>query len=121
MLADIRGAVKDDDVIYLFLDNASYHKNIEVKEEMQKLNIEPILNVAYHFKYNPCERLWGQYKQHYRAILLAKMLEGPGTRETPLKDALFETFTMTDVSESIPRYIKKARGMLRRDANEIRR
>ena len=49
MLADIRGAVKDEEVVYLFLDNASYHKNSEVKEEMKKLNIEPILNVAYHF------------------------------------------------------------------------
>ena len=48
MLADIRGAVKDE-VIYLFLDNASYHRNSEVKEEMKKLNIEPIPNVAYHF------------------------------------------------------------------------
>jgi hypothetical protein len=28
---------------------------------------------------------------------------------------------MTDVSESIPRYIKKALGIIRRDANEIRR
>jgi hypothetical protein len=34
---------------------------------------------------------------------------------------LFETFTGTQVEESIPRFIKKALGMLRRDANDIRR
>ena len=67
------------------------------------------------------ERLWGQWKQNYRALLLDMMLKGPGAKDTPLKDALNETFLMTDVSESIPRYIKKAIGMLRRDANELRR
>jgi hypothetical protein len=49
------------------------------------------------------------------------MLKGPDRHETPLNDALFETFTNTNVAESIPRYIRKAVGMLRRDANEIRR
>ena len=53
--------------------------------------------------------------------MLDKMLKGPGKRDTPLKDALLETFTMTDVTESIPRYIRKSLGMRRRDANEIRR
>ena len=28
---------------------------------------------------------------------------------------------MTDVSESIPKFIKKAMGMLRRDANDLRK
>ena len=121
MLADIRGAVKDENVVYLFLDNASYHRNTEVREDMKKLNIEPIMNVAYSFQYNPCERLWGQLKQNFRALLLEKLLNGPGAKDNPLKDALHETFVMTDVTESIPRYIKKALGILRRDANEIRR
>ena len=49
------------------------------------------------------------------------MLKGPSPKDNPLKEALHETFLMTDVSESIPRYIKKALGILRRDANEIRR
>ena len=103
------------------MDNANWHRNPEVKQEMRKLNIEPISNVVYRFEYNPCERLWGQYKQHFRAVLLDKMLKGPGSRDTPLKDAMLETFNMTDVSESIPRFIKKALGMIRRDANEIRK
>ena len=66
------------------MDRASYHKNEEVKKEMAKLNIEPVMNVAYCFKYNPCERLWSQYKLHFRAILLEKMLRGPGVKGTPL-------------------------------------
>ena len=66
--------MKDDSKVYLFMDRASYHRNPDVKEEMKKLNIEPIMNVAYSFKYNPCERLWALYKLHFRAILLEKML-----------------------------------------------
>ena len=49
MLGNIRGAVKDENVVYLFLDNTSYHRNTEVREEMKKLNIEPFMNVAYSF------------------------------------------------------------------------
>ncbi len=58
MLMAIRDAAKDEETIYLFLDNASYHKNTDVRETMAELNIEPIFNVAYSFKYNPVERLW---------------------------------------------------------------
>ena len=60
------------------------------------------------------------YKQKYRPILLNKMLQFPSNKATPLKDALLETFAMTEVSELIPKIIKKAQGMLRRDANAIR-
>jgi hypothetical protein len=88
---------------------------------MKELNIEPIFNVAYSFQYNAMERYNGQIKMHFRAVLLDKMLQGPGVKGTPLKDALREVFEMTDVTESIPRYIKKALGILRRDANAIRR
>ena len=49
------------------------------------------------------------------------MLKNPGVKATPLKDVLLETFTMVDVSESIPRFIKKAQRILRREANMIRR
>ena len=59
------------------------------------------------------------YKQHFRRVLLEKMLAGAGVKETPLKDALFETFCAkaNDVKESIPRFIKKSLGILRREAN----
>ena len=56
------------------MDRASYHRNPDVKDEMKKLNIEPIYNVAYSFKYNPCERLWSNFKEKFRAVLLDKML-----------------------------------------------
>ena len=51
------------------------------------------------------------------------MLTGAGVKDTPLKDSLFETFCtkQEDVKKSIPRFIKKSLGMLRRDANEIRK
>ena len=48
------------------------------------------------------------------------MLEGPSKKDTPLKDSLLLTFQMTQVSESIPRFVKKALGILRREANIIR-
>ena len=61
MLESISGAVKDER-IYLFLDGASIHKTDPVKTRMKELNIEPVFNVGYRFKYNPCERLFGQLK-----------------------------------------------------------
>ena len=60
---------------------------------------------------------------HYRKLLLEKMLNDPGPKGYPLKDALFETCCAKDkdVNKSIPKFIKKSLGILRRDANEIRR
>ena len=58
MLDNISGATKNEK-IYLFMDNASFHRNEEVVKHMKKLNIEPIYNVAYRFQFNPCERLFG--------------------------------------------------------------
>ena len=47
------------------------------------------------------------------------MLEGPLPKDTPLKDALFETFCAlsNDVNQSIPKYVYKALRTLRREAN----
>ena len=51
------------------------------------------------------------------------MLADPGPKGKPLKDALFETLCAKEaaVKASIPRYIKKSLGMLRRKANEVRK
>ena len=51
------------------------------------------------------------------------MLAGAGVKEMPLKAALFETFCakQEDVKQSIPKFIRKSLGMLRREANEIRK
>ena len=121
MQENISDSVKEER-IYLFLDNASFHKNEEVRKHMKDLNIEPIYNVAYRFEFNPIERLWGQYKQHYRKLLLEKMLAGALPNEQPLKDALHQTFNekFNEVKLSIPKFIKKSLGMIRREANEIR-
>ena len=58
MLKKIRDAVNGKSVIHLFHDGAKIHLNPDVKTMMGKLNIKPVLNVAYRFEYNPCERLW---------------------------------------------------------------
>ena len=57
MLDNVAGAVNNEKV-YLFMDNAGYHKNEEVVAHMKKLNIEPIYNVSYRFEFNPIERSW---------------------------------------------------------------
>ena len=51
------------------------------------------------------------------------MLAGAHPKSTPLKDSLFETFCakQNDVRESIPKFIKKSLGIIRREANAIRR
>jgi hypothetical protein len=62
------------------------------------------------------------YKQHFRKVLLKKMLDYPEAKSTPLKDAVFQTFNdkLTEVNLSIPKFIKKALRMLRTESNEIR-
>ena len=73
MLKDIRGSVGNER-IYLFLDNASFHKVFN-EEEVKKLNIEPIFNVPYHFQFNDAvEKYWSYLKSRYKPILLKKML-----------------------------------------------
>ena len=51
------------------------------------------------------------------------MLTGAGAKDYPLKEALFETlcFKENDVKKSIPKFIKKSLGMIRREANQIRK
>ena len=61
MLDSIKAAVQDERV-YLFMDNASFHRNPEMKKRMIDHNIEAVMNVAYRYEFNPCERLWSQYK-----------------------------------------------------------
>ena len=62
MLENISGAVGKDDKIYLFMDNASYHRNEDVRLRMTELNIEPVYNVSYRYEFNSIERLWAMYK-----------------------------------------------------------
>ena len=57
MLDNISAAVGKERV-YLFQDQAGFHRNLEVRKHSEKLNIEPIWNVAYRFEFNPVERLW---------------------------------------------------------------
>ena len=59
----------------------------------------------------------------YRKLLLEKMLLDPGPKRKPLNEALLETLSQKkeDVKKSIPKFVKKALGMLRRDANNLRK
>ena len=51
------------------------------------------------------------------------MLKDPGPHGKPLQEAVRETLTAkaNEVKLSIPKFIKKSLGMLRREANAIRR
>ena len=51
------------------------------------------------------------------------MLNDPGPKDSPLKEAVHETFCYKNDSfnTSIPKYIKKCLGILRRKANHIRK
>ncbi len=117
----VRGACNDDKPIYLFLDNARFHHNKEfVKPVWEELNIEPIWNVAYSPEYNAAvERYWGQLKAYFRPLLLQKMVKGVRARQTPLKDAVFETLTNVPRT-SIPAYIDNGLSVLKADADKIR-
>ena len=49
------------------------------------------------------------------------MLKDPGPKDEPMKKAMDEVFYMLETSKLIPKIIKKAQRLLRREANEIRR
>ena len=49
------------------------------------------------------------------------MLKDPAPKDEPMKRAMAEVFYMLDTSSLIPKIIKKAQRLLRREANEIRR
>ena len=78
------------------------------------LNIIPVYNCPYAFIFNPCERLFSRYKFVFRRLLLYRMLQTPNNRETPLLDALRQTFAETFVDDMIPKIIKKALNKLRK-------
>ena len=49
------------------------------------------------------------------------MLKDPAPKDEPMKKAMNEVFYMLETSKLIPKIIKKAQRLLRREANEIRR
>ena len=46
MVDEISGALKNEKA-YLFMDNAGFHKNDEVKKRLKNANIEVVFNVVY--------------------------------------------------------------------------
>ena len=60
-----------DKKLYLFMDNANFHKGKKAKAKMVELNIEPIYNVPYQFDFNNgIEKYWRALKMRYRPKLL---------------------------------------------------
>ena len=116
----MRGAsAVGDERLYLFLDNCSVHHANETKPHFERLNIEPVWNVAYKFQYNSAiEMYWAQLKSAFRPILLNKMLKVPRAKDTPLRDAVHEAIKLTPTT-SIPKYVKKGDDFLEQDALEI--
>ena len=107
-LEGLRGAVGKEKV-YVLLDNCRVHHAKLTQPYWERLNFEPVWNVAYMPEYNAAiERYWGQLKATFRPLLLQKMLAGPRSKDRPLRDALYETIR-TVPTASIPAFV--ARGL----------
>jgi hypothetical protein len=64
------------------------------------------------------ERYWGQLKATFRPLFLQKMLAGPRSRDTPMRDALYETIQSVPTT-SIPKFVDSGLNKLRQDAEAI--
>ena len=49
--------------IALFMDRLPVHKSKDVKEWLEKLNIEPVFNVSYSPEFNPIEAVFSKVKR----------------------------------------------------------
>ena len=69
-LEGLRGAVGKEKV-YVLLDNCRVHHAKLTQPYWERLNFEPVWNVAYMPEYNAAvERYWGQLKATFRPLLL---------------------------------------------------
>jgi len=117
-LEGLRGAVGEEK-LYVLLDNCRVHHAKLTQPQWARLNFEPVWNVAYSPEYNQAiERYWGQLKATFRPLLLQKMLAGPRSKDTPLRDALYEAIR-TVPATSIPAYVARGLETLRQDAEAI--
>ena len=46
----------------MYMDNLAVHKTAAVREEMEKMNIEPVFSPAYSPDYNPIEYIFSKLK-----------------------------------------------------------
>ena len=102
----LRGAnAVGDEKLYVFLDNCRVHHSNATKPNWERLNLEPVWNVAYSPYYNAAIKLyWAQLKAHFRPLLLQKMLAGLRARDTPLRDAVLEWIHNVPTT-SIPKFV----------------
>ena len=54
----------------LFLDQLSAHKMLSVRDEMARLNIEPIFNAVYSPEFNSIEVVFSKAKHFYKKFKL---------------------------------------------------
>ena len=64
-----------------------------------------------------------EWKKKNKVDPRTKVFIVKGQKYPPLKEALFETLCtkLEEVRKSIPKFVKKALGIIRREANEIRK
>ena len=119
-LEGLRGALSvGDEKLYVFLDNCRVHHAIITRPHWERLNMEPVWNIAYSPEYNSAiERFWGQLKAAFRPRLLQRMLACPRARDTPLRDTVFEVLRSAP-TESIPSFVASGLATLERDALAI--
>ena len=118
-LKDVRGACGDEKV-YLFLDNSSVHHSEPATKAYRELNIEPVWNVPYRPQYNDaCEKYWAHLKSHFRPLLLKKMIDVPGRREQPMKQALLDVI-LTTSTKTIPKFVERGLNSLSKDAETFK-
>ena len=60
----------------IFMDNLSVHKSSETRAAMAELNIRCIFNVPYSPQFNPIERDFSIFKNHYKRARLNAMRNG---------------------------------------------
>ena len=92
----------------LFMDRLSVHTNDRSVKEMQRLNIKPVLNVAYSPEFNPIESVFSRVKFLFCNARLNDLVNRRGFNfERTIKMA-FEKITLGHIRKCI----KKSHGLL---------
>ena len=95
----------------LFLDNLSVHRNAEVQDLAEELNIRLIFNKSNEFTYQPIEETFNIVKQWYKKHKLNRLASGKDfDKEKTIKES-FGKVTRKQVRS----HINRARANLHRD------
>ena len=89
-LIQLRGKVGKRPVS-LFMDNASIHKKICVKEWWPKLNMLPIWNIGYSPEFNPIEAVFSKVKLEINSQRLNSLVNKKGFNVDKAIETAFRT------------------------------